>query len=437
MNWREHSLKIFVIFWPGSSMLFAFQKTAQSDQTMDRVDQMTPENLPNLGQTIPSPTQDAVSDSDQKCSFRSCKVKGAVQLVCAASNCNKRVHLMCSQALVLMKHDLEALLGGRAVCTKKCYEKVMKDTSGGIDEDGARTGQWDSDGKLGPDDPHTSAKILLDWWMTEGNYSKFCGKNNGGVKKIQFSNILAEKMTAETTSQRTGKNVLSKIQHIEKRWREAHAFATSETGAGIMEKDGETNFRDIVERKCPYYYDLLEVMQDRASAQPKVTSYNLDGGDEDADDDDSVVSELSANTKKTSASRKSTTSKKRKGPSLIDESTVRVLTEGNKTMEQRMFEIERHNKVIEEMELKRFRLEEKREERESLKLNLEQDKFKSMAWQGKNDELNYKMNLISKYQEFKDRHGWSDAKIVRFCPEMIQVIAAQQGSEENNENEFP
>ncbi|WP_447516275.1 hypothetical protein, partial [Clostridioides difficile] len=90
---------------------------------------------------------------------------------------------------------------------------VVKDTAGGgEDADGGnRKGNWDCDGKKGHDDPHTSVKILLDWWMKEGNYNKFCGKNNNGIKKIQYCNQLAEKISRETNTLRNAKNVQSKI----------------------------------------------------------------------------------------------------------------------------------------------------------------------------------------------------------------------------------
>jgi hypothetical protein len=52
--------------------------------------------------------------------------------------------------------------------------------------------------------------------MEEGNYSKFCGKNNDGIRKKQVAAILAEKMTKETISTRDAKSVLCKIQHIER-----------------------------------------------------------------------------------------------------------------------------------------------------------------------------------------------------------------------------
>ena len=58
-------------------------------------------------------------------------------------------------------------------------------SGGGEDAEGGRKGKWERDGKNGPDDPNTSMSILIKWWMEEGNYSRFCGKNNNGVKKIQ------------------------------------------------------------------------------------------------------------------------------------------------------------------------------------------------------------------------------------------------------------
>ena len=44
-------------------------------------------------------------------------------------------------------------------------------------------------------------------------------------------------------------------------------------------------------RKCPWYFDLLDIFQDRASVKPKMTSDELDSDEEDdvtpSDDDDS------------------------------------------------------------------------------------------------------------------------------------------------------
>jgi hypothetical protein len=400
------------------------------------------DNLTNNTNNTGAPADGNDADSP-KCCYRSCRVKGAVKQKCAASNCNKEVHLMCYQALLPNKHNLESIIG-RAVCTKKCYERTMRDLSGGGEEqeEGGRTGRWDCDGKEGSEEL-TSVRILINWWKEEGNYSKFCGKRNEGVKKIHYANALAEKMSNKTTSKRDGKTVLNKIQHIERSWRLAHDFATSETGAGIIEKDGDTRFRDLVTRKCPFYYQLLDVVCDRASSEPACTSYEADEEEANSEEEDcpnatsfSDISEdeeggISVATKQTAtmnSSRKTSSSKKKKF-TLIDHSAIAALTAGNKAMTRQMEEQARHNKVVEAVESRRVALEEEKEKREAVRLSLEQDKFNSMAWKGKNDELNFKMNLLSKYEDLKRDNGWSDEQIVTFFPDMQQVVEAKRAAQ--------
>ena len=93
------------------------------------------------------------------------------------------------------------------------------------------------------------------------------------------------------------KNVLNKIQHIERAFKEAHGFAVSETSAGIMEEQGQSTFKDLV-KKCPYHYNILEVMIDRASTRPKITSYDLvhtenDSDEEQLEEEEAVHNEVS------------------------------------------------------------------------------------------------------------------------------------------------
>jgi hypothetical protein len=361
-----------------------------------------------------------------KCSFRFCKVKGAELVECAASNCKKVMHLMCYQGFILQKNsDLHPLAPGKVACTKKCHLKSVKESAGGADEadGGNRRGNWDCDGLKGPDDPHTSVCILLDWWMAQGNYSKFCGKNNSGLKKIQMANVLAEKMSKETKTVRDGKNVLSKVQHIERTFKEAHTFAVSETGAGVKEDD-EGSFKEIVMRKCPYYYDLVDIMSDRASSKPKATSYDLMEEEESHEDEDlsdlseaegkSVAKSVGGNSMNTK--RSSSNKKKRKGSSpLMDDEALAALTSASQASEAKMKELVRHHHFLESIEEKKLRLEERREERASNSLK------------GKTEELDYKMQLLDRYAHLKQTYGWSDDQIIAYFPDMKQVVNAKNG----------
>lgn len=411
-------------------------------------------------------TRTNVND-DQRCAIRLCRVRDAEdKLQCAASGCNKMLHLECYEQNVLAKFDLHPLPGINVACTKSHHTKATKELSGGGEDqaEGGRKGNWESDGKLGPTDPHTSMKILLDWWMAEGNYSKFCGKNNEGVKKIQFCHNLAAKISEETATIRDGKSVLNKIQHIERTFKEAHNFAESETGAGIRENDGVTTFEDLVKKKCPFYYDIYDIMIDRASTRPKATSYeDLDGAEpeDDDDDDDDIHSfqdrleaeirnsitgvaeirnismgapnasvetpggtEINRDERTTAAS--SSKAKRRKKSTYLDDDAVTILDDASKRSEERMKEMIRHHKILESMESKKLELQKLNED---AKLELDkkrEEREEKLAafdtWKGKTAELDYKMNLLQRYKEMKDNLHWSDEQIVAFFPDMEQVI---------------
>jgi hypothetical protein len=165
--------------------------------------------------------------------------------------------------------DLPPLAKFQVACSKGCYKLVMKASSE------SNRVPWDKDGKKGQDDPHTSMKILIEWMTTEGNYSRYRGKGNNSVTKLQFATSLAERMARETMStEQNAKQVMDKIARIKESFRSAQEFATSQTGAGIQERDGKATFQDLVKRKCSIYYQLVDVMLDRASTEPRATNFD-------------------------------------------------------------------------------------------------------------------------------------------------------------------
>ena len=67
----------------------------------------------------------------------------------------------------------------------------------------------------------------------------------------------------------TCKQVQLNIEHIEQEFQSAHNWATH-TGQGI-EEDDPNSFCAEVEKRCQYYFDLLDIFSDHASAQPWVS----------------------------------------------------------------------------------------------------------------------------------------------------------------------
>ena len=73
-------------------------------------------------------------------------------------------------------------------CHQRAKRAIERDAA---PSDGSRI-PFNKDGKNGPNNPNNSEKIIIDWLMTPGNYEKFRGKNNNGVKKKQFAAIIAK-----------------------------------------------------------------------------------------------------------------------------------------------------------------------------------------------------------------------------------------------------
>jgi hypothetical protein len=104
----------------------------------------------------------------------------------------------------------------------------------------------------------------------------------------------------------------------------------------------------------------------------------------------------------------------------MDEDTVELLGIANKSSEAKMAEAVRHNKQIEKIE--------------ETRLVIEQKKLESMEWQGKSDQLSFKVNLVKHYKDMKS-NGFSDKHIVRLMPEMKAVIEALANTSSDSDNE--
>jgi len=114
-------------------------------------------------------------------------------------------------------------------------------------------------------------QILLNWLLTEGNYSHFKGKESFGKKKKDYAEeIVILINNAVLQHQHTVKDVLNKIEYVKQAFHSAHDFANMDTGTGLHEMDfGQ--FRDAMKKCCPWYFQLLPIFQDRASARAKIT----------------------------------------------------------------------------------------------------------------------------------------------------------------------
>ena len=212
-----------------------------------------------------------------------------------------------------------------------------------------------------------------------------------------------------------------------------------------MLKDGETTFQELVKTRCPFYYDLYDIMNDRASMKPKALSYDLSHDTDDTDVDAAVdddcdfvlhhtkgtlepsdihvsdltgdggFSDLSDTDGGGRATPSSSRAKRLKKLPVWDDEAISILGEAHKRSVAKMEELVRHHKMIETMESRKFELEMKKAEREEKQAAID-------SWKGKSAELDYKMNLLKRYKEMRDELRWDNNQILAFCPDMEEII---------------
>ena len=203
------------------------------------------------------------------CSCHGCKIRDTSLEVLRCSNraCFRGLHFECYQ-IMCTKNLLLRLEDEKFACTKRCYDKIVRERLAAMQEkENASTLPWDQDGKQGREDPDNSMAVLLEWWTTFGNYSKYRGEKNMGKNKKDIYLMLSNKMGKVSRTTRPPKSVKCKITGIETNWKKAHDWA-GDTGQGVKESEGIDSFEEGILRYCKYYYTLFPIMVDRCSSRP-------------------------------------------------------------------------------------------------------------------------------------------------------------------------
>ena len=335
----------------------------------------------------------------KECCRYGCKTRGADLHPCVGPNCTRVIHYMCYQ-YNCRKYAIDMLPDMKVACKKRCHEAYCRrEKKRQSTKDSNAKLPWDEDGKCGRDDPKCSLSVLLDWWRMEGNYSKYRGDGNKGVKKREVAQKLADEINKVVVAERSVDAILGKIQAIEKSWKCAHDWAC-ETGQGVKETDPE-GFKGACLLRCPYYFMLYEIMEDRSANRALATTSDLYDPPHYKNDDGGIsVSSFESNgsedfvkvtppeNKRKSVSIRGK-NKKQKTLDKLESETLHMLNSSKSVEEAKLEETKRHNLVMEQ----------------------------SMAYQVKSMEMEFKMQAFKNYNIMK-KDGWSDTRICKVFPDM-------------------
>ncbi|KAL3923366.1 MAG: hypothetical protein SGILL_001699 [Bacillariaceae sp.] len=383
---------------------------------------------------------------------------------CSHDSCPKFVHLTCYNGMRMKLNDFPQLPGDLVACTKKCAVATIQSTSSAAN----RKPSWENDSKGGDDDP-TSIQILIDWMTKYPNYEKYRGKCNAGKKKKEVQEELAKEMREKTLStERDWKQVSSKIKAIAEQWRNAYDWTHTETGAGLLEADTGNNnstsaFKDAVMKRCKYYYDLHDIMINRASTTPKTTSYSgrynlTSSDDDDEDDDNSTQAEMgnaptdtiaidddgspqkqSSQDSVVSSSAQKARPKKRKSSSSSisdvsvygnsDMAGVMAKSAGDRKKFKKLSHSEevRHHQKLETIQERKLELGLRKQTLDEQKFQFETERMKIST---EKDAHYLRDQQIKHYEEYVKK-GYSNKKILRLFPALKDVVEAFEEEEED------
>jgi hypothetical protein len=245
--------------------------------------------------------------------------------------------------------------------------------------------------------------------MEEGNYSRYKGGDGQkGEKKDTILSQIVALLHAEGLTHRDKNTVGAKITAIEGQFRKAKEWLAN-TGQGLQDDGDEDSIKKYVNKICPYFEELGDIMMDKPSIYANITSDSLESP------------QPSRHVRSASLSSCSSTeaSLKRPRDGGLSEQLSKLSTE--LVMQNSKVEEQRNSTKVQKMELpKRREMREERKERDETMLRKLQKKkleveLERERMQMQSEHLALLAATVKQRKELVD-NGWSKEEVDSVLP---------------------
>ncbi|OWZ03597.1 hypothetical protein PHMEG_00024644 [Phytophthora megakarya] len=266
------------------------QTRENEDERRESADSCQPPVDGSLLDGVSPPSDHGALTSARSCCWRSCKKvpkegDGCIMCECSRDGCVRTVHAACASTMLVQFGAPRKF--NSVPCGKRCFNALTKQPQTAPTQQKKRV-PWHNDG---PTAAVSSLSVLVDWMTDGNNYNRYRGgdSESGESKTTIAGEVISKIEAAGITTPRSAKDITNKISALESLFRSAEDWRHC---SGQGREYNDPSIRDGLIQRCSLYFQLRDIMIDRASTHPSLLSTDSAARQEDTEDENDSSSDV-------------------------------------------------------------------------------------------------------------------------------------------------